>query len=240
MANDVTLQMGHYGRTTGATGTSGIYGTEQQYGWNLAHLAQTVLEAAGYRARVTDADAPIPPAHVFLAIHQDGSDNADARGASVGYPDQAQNRAMAEVFKQAYPSPGGFRPDNYTPALAGYYAFRRTASPIKLLCEFGFATNNQDDRWMWSDVGMNAAAEAILAVVAAACPASLDISEGETMKLVRDPLLERAWLVWIDDGQTMVREYQEPAAVALAGDPIPNVGYIIDQQVAAGTMFVAP
>jgi hypothetical protein len=113
---------------------------------------------------------------VFVALHQDGSTNPKARGASIGYPPSSQpSRDYGHIFKRLYAVagwPGGWRPDNYTSALANYYAFRRTSAPVKLLVEHGFATNRADADWMWDNLDLIAGvhAETIAAWFGGATP----------------------------------------------------------------------
>lgn len=148
----VAVQMGHVPRKTGATGTSGHRGTEQEFARQLAARIKPRVEAFGHRCIVVGADDPIPDCDVFVALHQDGSANPAARGASVGYPSGELNPGFAADWKVRYAAagwPGGFRPDNYTSALRNYYAWKRTQAPVRILVEHGFATNKADADWMW-------------------------------------------------------------------------------------------
>ena len=92
---------------------------------------------------------------MFVALHQDGSTNPNARGASVGYPTPTIiNGDYADLLKAYYTLegwPGGWRPDNYTHALRNYYGYRRINADVKVLLEHGFATNRNDEDWMWDN-----------------------------------------------------------------------------------------
>lgn len=155
MSATVVVQMGHVPRTRGATGTSGHRGTEQEFARQLASRIRPRVEVLGHRCIVIGADDKIPDCDVFVALHQDGSANPAARGASVGYPSGELNPGFAADWKVRYAAagwPGGFRPDNYTAALRNYYAFKKTSAPVRVLMEHGFATNKADADWMWDNL----------------------------------------------------------------------------------------
>jgi len=149
----VVVQMGHVPRTRGATGTSGHRGSEQEFARQLGVRIAERLDRQGRTVWLIGADDPIPASDVFVALHQDGSADPRARGASIGYPpSSATSQQFGQIFKRLYAVagwPGGFRADNYTQALASYYAFRRTNAPVRLVVEHGFATNRADADWMW-------------------------------------------------------------------------------------------
>lgn len=149
----IVIQAGHYPRKTGATGTGGLDGdpTEQEFNIAAAQACATEIAKIGHQARVIWAD--VPNDHYrgagFVAIHCDGSLNRTARGASVGYRNNA-GHDFAQAWKQAYYNEGwrGFRPDNYTLALSGYYGTRRAleaGNPRAFIAEAGFLTNPQDE-----------------------------------------------------------------------------------------------
>jgi hypothetical protein len=172
----VVVQMGHVPRTRGATGTSGHRGTEQEFARQLAARIRPRVETLGHRCLVIGADDPIPPCDAFIALHQDGSTNPKARGASVGYPAGTANERWAQTWKARYAQagwPGGFRLDNYTHALRNYYAFRKTNAPVRVLMEHGFATNQQDADWMWDhlDVIAQVHADTVAAQLGSTAPA---------------------------------------------------------------------
>jgi hypothetical protein len=75
----------------------------------------------------------------------------------------ATSAQFGAIFKRLYAVagwPGGWRPDNYTSALANYYAWRRTNAPVRLLVEHGFATNRADADWMWDNLDVIAGVHA--------------------------------------------------------------------------------
>lgn len=188
----VVVQMGHVPRTKGATGTSGHRGTEQEFARQLAPRIASRVEQLGHRCIVIGADDPIPACDVFIALHQDGSVNAAARGASVGYPAGSGNERWAQAWKARYAKagwPGGFRPDNYSAGLRNYYAWKRTSAPFRVLMEHGFATNKADADWMWDNLDRVAQVHAdtvaeMLGTVAPPPPPPAPDSEDTGMELV--------------------------------------------------------
>lgn len=154
---DVVIHMGHCFRTRGATGTSGHRGTEQQFVSQVAARMADQLSPFGVNAVTALADDPLPRAKIFVALHQDGSVNPQAQGASVGYPVTTPNYQFAQLWKANYTLkgwPNGFRPDNYTRGLRNYYGFRRINADVKVLMEHGFATNRADENWMWDNMSL--------------------------------------------------------------------------------------
>lgn len=173
MIYDLVIQAGHTGRTRGFTGTSGPFGAEIVWTRKLAVAAVPGLQAKGWKATWTLADAPMPDSRCAIAVHQDGSLNKTARGPSVGYANTPESITMKTAWKAyyrtRYPGPA-FRPDGYTPALARYYMLRPShragsSAPARMIAEHGFATNYQDAEWMWSDDGIDAAIEAMNAAL---------------------------------------------------------------------------
>lgn len=144
-AAKVVIQLGHCYRRSGSTGTEGEQDFVTRAG---AHTAE-LLDAHGHRPLIVLADDPIPTSQVFVALHCDGSWHKTARGASVGHQDPAGQRIAIE-WKAAYQRhgwSGGFRRDNYTAALAGYYGVRRAraaGTAHAFIVECGFLTNAED------------------------------------------------------------------------------------------------
>lgn len=149
----LVVQRGHVGRHTGATGTNGLDGdpNEQEF----ATAAASRIAAAtpdGWSVRVIDADEPLAryAGDAFVAVHCDGSTSHAAHGASVGYQTTQGNR-LAEAWKAAYYRLGwrGFRPNNNTEGLAGYYGVRRAVqvgNRRAMIIESGFLTNPADEK----------------------------------------------------------------------------------------------
>lgn len=142
----LVVQLGHCYRTTGATGTTG----EQEYATKVGNACKALLQRGGWSVRTILADASMSEytGDAFAAIHCDGSTNSSARGASVGYQ-TPEGQAVAQAWKVAYAARGwpGFRPDNYTSALAGYYGVTNAVSRGNrraMILECGFRTNPQD------------------------------------------------------------------------------------------------
>jgi len=234
MMLDVVLHLGHCYRTSGATGTRGHRGTEQEFVSNVGEAMVDNLRALGFTAETALADDPnMPRCKVFMALHQDGGPPS-ARGASVGYPSGAENAKMAQIWKAHYAKagwPSHFRPDNYTPALSGYFGFRRINADVKFLIEHGFATNRVDADWMWDNVprivGANCNALMQYLVVGNG-PIEFPPEEGD-MQIINDPNKKRMWAGWVKDGTQHVDEYS--VYVEGAGVLMPNVSYVIDDQV---------
>lgn len=148
MTKSLIVQMGHCYRTTGATGTNG----EQQFATQVGAAAVRLLDGKnGWRVRAVLADIPVSQygGDAFVAVHCDGSTSATAHGASVGYQNN-EGRAVALAWKRAYAARGwsrGFRADNYTPSLGGYYGVRNARSAGNqraFIVECGFLTNPAD------------------------------------------------------------------------------------------------
>ena len=145
----LVAQRGHVPRTTGKTGTAG----EQDVVRQIAAWLQMTIPS-GWGLRVIDADPPdwMYGGDVFVALHCDGGDPA-SHGASVGYPDAAGG-ALAQRWKTAYVAQGwtrGFKPDNYTPGLSGYYAYDNALAQgnrVRMVVEHGFLTNAEDAAWI--------------------------------------------------------------------------------------------
>lgn len=150
----VVIQAGHYPRKTGATGTAGLDSdpTEQQFNIAAAHACASALADAGHAGQVIWADVSNDAyaGDAFVAIHCDGSTSTSAHGASVGYR-TAEGQSFATAWKNAYQAAGwlgGWRPDNYTAALAGYYGTGHAVAAgnrVAFVAEAGFLTNPQDE-----------------------------------------------------------------------------------------------
>lgn len=149
------IQQGHCYRTTGATGTTG----EQQYATAVADQCMLLLNGkGGWSVRRTLADVNDYRADAFFAVHCDGSTNASARGASAGYR-TPEGQGLAHAWQRAYAArgwTGGFRPDNYTAALQGYYGVRNAVAAgtrRAMIAECGFLTSPADRALLLDDDG---------------------------------------------------------------------------------------
>lgn len=145
----LVVQLGHCYRTRGATGTQG----EQEFATRVGNACLALIHGrSGWMVRTVLADDHDPDhlyGDAFVAIHADGSTNPNARGASIGYRNNA-GRAFGQAWKRCYQNrgwTGGFRPDNYTGALADYYGVREAVeagTAAAFIVEAGFLTNPGD------------------------------------------------------------------------------------------------
>jgi len=140
------VQKGHCYRTTGATGTTG----EQAYATAVADACVRLLHGkGGWSVRPTLADENTYRGDALVAIHCDGSTSSTARGASIGYR-TPEGQTFGQAWKRAYAErgwTGGFRPDNYTAALAQYYGTGNAVAAgtrRAFIAECGFRTNPDD------------------------------------------------------------------------------------------------
>lgn len=163
----VVVQLGHCYRRSGATGTAG----EQEFATAAGNACRLRLAQAGHTPKIILADDPLDAyrGDAFVAIHCDGSTSASAHGASVGYRN-TPGRELAAGWKRHYAAAGwvGFRPDNYTAALAGYYGVRRAVSvgnTRAFIAEAGFLTNPGDRAKLTAVDGPDRFARALTAVV---------------------------------------------------------------------------
>lgn len=160
----LVIQQGHCYRTTGATGTGG----EQQFATSVASRCVDLLDGVrGWDVVPVLADAPQSAyrGEAFVAVHADGSVSPGAHGASVGYQ-TPEGQAVAHAWLTHYHRLGwsGFRPDNYTSALAGYYGVRNSVSAgnrSAFILEAGFLTNPIDRAQLQSPAGVTRVATAI-------------------------------------------------------------------------------
>jgi hypothetical protein len=144
------VQMGHYPRKTGATGTEG----EQGMAYSVAQMV-VKNPRPGWTAKAIIADAADSAyrGDAFVAVHGDGSTSTSAGGASVGYRN-GQGETLAQAWKSAYKKNGwpfAFRADNYTAALAGYYGVRKAVeagNKRAIIIEVGFMTNPKERDWI--------------------------------------------------------------------------------------------
>lgn len=170
----IVCQAGHYPRKSGATGTGGLDAdpTEQEFTIAAATACARHLRAAGHECRVIWADVAESQyrGDAFVAIHCDGSTSRSARGASVGYR-TSEGADLAARFKRRYQAEGwsgGWRPDNYTSALAGYYGTRHAVAQgtrRAFIAEAGFLTNPGDEALLSLPHGPERFARALTATV---------------------------------------------------------------------------
>ena len=166
----ILLQAGHVAPRepafAGGTGTSG----EQALVAAIQSKLGKLLAADG-RFAVTFCGGDIPDGwkgDLFLALHGDGALSQQASGFCFGFPPGCSEcKRLADTLAVWYAQIPGAPPrrrDNYTRALSGYYGWRRTDAPAKLLVEHGFLTNPGERAWLTGNVPAIAQAwcEAIL------------------------------------------------------------------------------
>lgn len=152
---DVIVHMGHVGRKSGFTGTTGEQAFNQTLGDLIKDKAKRVLNL---KLKLMGADNWYTPepnkAKIFIALHADGSTNQTAKGFSVGYPPASDN-AYSELFVENYSELVTFpqRPDNYTKNMSHYYAWRNDhiVADYYMLIEHGFLTNVGEREWLTSN-----------------------------------------------------------------------------------------
>ncbi len=164
---DIIIQMGHVGRTSGATGAPGEMAFTQALGDAMAELLEK--DQPDFSYRIMGADNWVTPqpnrCKVFFSLHADGNNNPAATGFSLGYKpgsDPAFAYFIAKSYRQlAIPPISHQRADNYTSGLANYYAWtldppRRTVHRVIAdyysLLEHGFITNPVERTWMTANL----------------------------------------------------------------------------------------
>ena len=168
----VALQAGHWkageapNELSGLRDNGGTRGggkNEWEVNLEIAELAGSFLEKAGYEVDVLPATVPERyQADAFVAIHADGNNDASVAGYRVGSPrrDATQRAAeLAEVLAQAYGEATGTRRlPAATRRMRGYYAFRYNRyrhaihpSTVGVIIETGFLTSAVDRRVIVDD-----------------------------------------------------------------------------------------
>lgn len=238
------FEPGHCNRTRGATGTSGFYQgerrSEQAFVKAVGYPVVEELRRVGVNATTKLADEHLPRCEVFVALHQDGSTNSSARGASVGYPQVGQSAKLASLWKANYSLagwPSGFRGDNYTKALRGYYGFRRVHADEKFLVEHGFATNLLDQAWMWDNLDKAIQSHVNTLTqwlgVNPIPPVNQESNMGVRYEVFDDPIAKKSWAMWGPIDKPYVDVYSKYVS---GGEVAPNGYYGVRDAVAAGTM----
>jgi len=181
----IALQAGHWRADEAPDELSGLKDNGTRWGetaeWELnleiARLAGGMLEELGYEVDILPA--VVPPgyrAHLFVAIHADGSNDPGASGYRVASPRRdATGRATraAELLERSYGEATGIRrlPDT-TRRMRNYYAFNfrryeHALHPmtIGVILETGFMTSARDRRVLFD--APERAARGIVAAVTA-------------------------------------------------------------------------
>jgi len=168
----VLIQAGHVApREPGFESGTGTV-REQELTARMQGALAAKFQADG-RFTVTLAPGDLPDGwtgDVALFLHGDGAGNPSAHGFSFGWPDGDPGRApaLATLITSGFLGlghPGGHHPDNYTGGLRGYYGYRRTTAPTRLLIEHGFMTNPGEQAWVFQHLGelANATYRAVVA-----------------------------------------------------------------------------
>ncbi len=152
------IQAGHIApREPGFEAGTGTSGEQELVAAIQSRLGK--LLAADERFDVTLCPGDIPDGwkgDLFLALHADGSADPKASGFSFGYPPGCSEcKKLADTVAAWYvqiPGAPKRRRDNYTRALSGYYGWRRTDAPAKLLVEHGFLSNPGERAGLTSNV----------------------------------------------------------------------------------------
>ena len=151
------LQPGHEGQT-GAPGEAELVTRIQR------RLVRLLDQDGNFRGvpmpgRIDDSVA----VDAALFLHADGASNPSARGFSVGFPNVAVNRRLAELIAEEIariPGAPPRRPDNNTRDMERYYGFSHVATPgPEVIVEHGFVTNPDERVWLTDHVDDIARAE---------------------------------------------------------------------------------
>jgi N-acetylmuramoyl-L-alanine amidase len=154
IAYDVILQPGHYGRQSGAVGTTGQLVSERALVSYMTSVAAESLRRANVSVLVVSADhypRPGLKAKVFLAIHADGNAQPCSTGPSIGYQSKSSLLAMHAVGWSLGAALGysynDFNRDNFTANEASYYMFRQVKGDrLSGLLEVGELTCSKSER----------------------------------------------------------------------------------------------
>lgn len=148
---EIYIQAGHEGRTRGATGTSGPYGSEIEWTPIVADEATRILEEAGITVIRSAADRrKYSVVDLALSIHFDGCTTECGSGASIGYDDHTDKPA-ADEWKAYYSNffKHKWHEDNFTKNLSNYYNFKYTITrDAELVLELGDLTCPTQAKWM--------------------------------------------------------------------------------------------
>ncbi len=160
----IGLQVGHWRANEAPRELSGLRGNgarwngthEWEFNIEIARHAGSMLEELGYTVDILPA--VVPPgyrAHLFIAIHADGSNDPGARGYRVSAPRRdATGRAQdfVDLLYRTYgPATGMRRLSDTTRRMRNYYAFNyrryeHALHPMTIaaIIETGFLTNAGD------------------------------------------------------------------------------------------------
>jgi len=167
----IALQAGHWRANEAPRELSGLKGNgtafrgtaEWETNLDIARRAATQLRRLGYEVDVLPA--VIPPgyrAHLFIAIHADGSNDPNASGFRVAAPRRDPTGRASEIVRlleQSYGEATGIKHlSTVTRRMQNYYAFNyrryeHSLDPrtISAILETGFLTSSKDRRIIMND-----------------------------------------------------------------------------------------
>lgn len=141
---DVVVQAGHFGRTSGSTGSAGALLTEQQAAAAVASqlvaslveldLKVALIGADSYRQGDKRDSQHYFKTKLFLSLHMDGSTTPCAAGPSIGYnpkfgEDKMELIAVAVAISMER-NALDFMRNNYTENLSHFYSYKHSNSSI--------------------------------------------------------------------------------------------------------------
>ena len=147
----VLIQEGHVGRTKGNIGSIHNGLVESEWNTIVGKEVERLLEAKGVDVERVGAKIPISNAVIAIAIHFDGASKQCATGASIGYNDAPESKAMAKRWRSQYSSffPFQWHRDNFTRNLSHYYGFSKVATTKGfLVLELGELTCEKQTDWL--------------------------------------------------------------------------------------------
>ncbi|MCR4340959.1 MAG: N-acetylmuramoyl-L-alanine amidase [Gemmatimonadaceae bacterium] len=202
MRKRLLLQAGHVAPREPGFPAVGTDGEQELVSAIQSRLGK--LLAADLRFDVTLCPGAIPDnwnGDLFLSLHADGSRYRQSSGFSFGFPPGCSEcKRLADTFAAWYvqiPGAPNRRRDNYTTALSGYYGWRRTFAPAKLLVEHGFLTNPGERAWLLGNVQQIAQAhyEAVLHYFRLEWPES-PARNRKRLKVLRSWIVKRRKAGW--------------------------------------------
>lgn len=171
--NTVIVDAGHGGHDRGARAISGL--PEKMVALDTAQRLAKILRSKGFRVietRTSDYFIPLggrtaisnrSGGAIFVSVHYNWSPRTAARGIEIYYYGSRSRRLAANILAQtlrAYPTNNrGVKRNNY-------YVLRNNRRPA-VLCELGFLSNPQDNRYAQSWLYRQRLAERIAAGIIA-------------------------------------------------------------------------
>jgi len=171
--NTVIVDAGHGGHDRGARAVSGLH--EKMLALDTAQRLAKILRSKGFHVietRRSDVFVPLggrvntanrTGGSIFVSVHYNWSPRSAARGVEVYYYGARSRRLASNILKEllrAYPTVNrGVKRNNY-------YVLRTNRRPA-VLCELGFLSNPQDNRYAQSWMYRQRMAERIAAGIIA-------------------------------------------------------------------------